>query len=108
MSKPINLRDRAASLRAVAPERKSATPPEDNGVILGTLDRGDAELRVVFAEFKGHPYINLRLWKRDNQGQAWPSREGVTVRLHELPMFLELMDSAAEMAQHHFDAARAR
>ena len=108
----VNLSERASKLRAVAPPSKPKPQQiDDNGVIIDAFERSSpdpygSELRVTWSEFKGSPYVGLRLWTRDANGLLWPSRDGVTVRLGELPRFLEAVDSAATLAQVHLEGKR--
>jgi hypothetical protein len=66
-------------------EPRSGTPPTDDGEALGVFGRADGreELRVVLKTFEGRQYIALRVWFCDDQGQWWPTRKGVSVRLRE-------------------------
>lgn len=111
MGNPINLSERAAALRAVMPSKPAPKQIEDNGVILDAFERSTpepygGELRVTWSEFKGSPYVGMRLWTRDAKGLLWPSREGVTVRLSELPRFLEALEAASQMAETHLSGKR--
>lgn len=75
--------------------------PEDRGERLGTFSRGDSEeLRVCWDEFKGHPYLSLRVWTRGTDGQWWPDkRRGCSVRPRELQEFAASVAKALELAQ---------
>jgi hypothetical protein len=72
--------------RLTAPRTPAA--PEPNGEILARFarknpDGSECELRVSLEEFQGNPYISVRAWERDQAGQWWPTKKGVSVRLSE-------------------------
>jgi len=100
-----DLRDRAARLRAALPDRQRQRPPEERGKRLATLPRNDrgqpAELRITWDEYEGHPYLSLRLWRADDNGDFWPTKTGATVRLRELPEVAEALASALDLAEQH-------
>ena len=77
------------------PAPASPAPPQDDGEPLGTFRRGDREeLRVVLKEFKGHPYISLRLWERDQGGAWWPTKgKGLSIRISEAQGVAEALAS---------------
>lgn len=62
-------------------------PPTDDGRPLGVFPRGDGrdELRITLKTFEGRPYVALRAWERGSDGQSYPTKKGVTVRIHEIP-----------------------
>jgi hypothetical protein len=74
--------DRPAADRT---EPRNGTPPEDDGDPLGVFGRADGreEMRVVLKTFEGRQYIALRVWFCDDQGQWWPTKKGLSVRLRE-------------------------
>ena len=94
-----NLDSMAARLRdsqAPLPEKQA---PEENGVRLATIPRRDGdELRVNWSEYKGHNFVNLRIW-REGDGGWFPVKEmGLTIRLAELADFAEGIGKAVELA----------
>ncbi len=95
MSDPNDLRDRAERLRRQFPPRRSATPPQENGRRLATIDRSETEqIRVNWSEFEGKPFLSIRMWKRGDDGGWWPDgKRGISIRVRELP---ELVDGIAE------------
>lgn len=63
------------------------TAPVEQGQRLAAIprNRGDEELRIDLSEFNGRPYVSLRVWGKDQQGQWWPVKgKGLSVRLHEI------------------------
>ena len=95
-----DLRGAASRLRnKTAPERPRAGPPEENGVRLATIARGeDEELRLSWSEYNGRNFLNVRIWKRREDGW-WPEKgKGMTVRLRELADFAEGVAKAVDMA----------
>jgi hypothetical protein len=98
-----DLREKARRLRSAIPERRTATPPPENGRRLATCQRGpDEELRVNWADYEGRPYLSLRLWTRDDHGQWWPDgKRGMAVRIRELPDVATAIAEALDLAEAH-------
>jgi hypothetical protein len=103
MTSSRDLRANAAQLRAgstmFAP-RPVATPPADLGVRLATLERGESEqVRVTWAEYEGRPFLNIRLWTRNAEGQWWPDKKGIAIKVRELPAFADGIAGALELLE---------
>jgi hypothetical protein len=98
-----DLRAKAASLRALIPERRQATPPEENGQRLATLIRGRGEeLRINWSTCEGRPFLSIRLWIQADDGGWWPSpKVGCSVRLRELADFADALSEALDLAEEH-------
>src|SRR5690349_2331793 len=70
-----------------APARRPAAPPEPTGELLATFPRMrdgvEQELRVYLDEYRGHPYLSIRVWEL-GRGGYWPlAGKGVSIRLAE-------------------------
>lgn len=75
---------------------RPATAPVEEGERLLTLPRGQGqELRLTRSEFKGHPFLSLRVWERGQGGAYFPSKSGVSIRLHEVPELAEALATVA-------------
>ena len=98
-----DLRQQAERLRSRQRPPSNREPPEDRGRRLATLARGeDAELRVTWDAYQGHPYLSLRLWNRNGEGQWWPDKnKGFTVKIRELPDFAAAVGEALDLAERH-------
>lgn len=98
-----DLRAAAQDLRQAYPGKPQASAPVDNGKRLATIVRGDAEeLRVSWAEYEGHPFLSLRVWKKDSSGSWWPDKaKGLTIRLRELADFIDGVAAAVDEAKTH-------
>ena len=73
--------------------------PADDGEKLATISRGaDRELRIRWRSFEGHPYLDLREWTKSEDGVAWPTKKGITIKPRELPAVLEAVTEAARLA----------
>jgi hypothetical protein len=98
-----DLRTQAALLRGQLPERQQPKPPQETGRRIGTVPRSvDEEIRVNWCEYAGRPYLSLRLWTRDQQGQWWPdAKRGMSVRLRELADMADAIAAAMELAEDH-------
>lgn len=110
MHAATDLRQRAQSFRSRLPERRTATPPPEQGRRLAMIPRpkDDEEIRISWAEYEGHPYLAIRFWRKGDDGQFWPDKHrGFSVRLRELPDVAEAIGEALELADRHL-AERSR
>lgn len=84
----------------LAPEAKRSGAPEENGVRLTTIKRGDdEELRLSWAQYNGRNFLNIRVWKKGADGAWWPEKaKGMTVRVRELADFADGVGKAVELA----------
>ncbi|MBV8611806.1 MAG: hypothetical protein JO034_30735 [Singulisphaera sp.] len=106
MSTTDDLRGRAARLRGqLSPIPAGSHPPEDTGRRLATCPRGkEEELRISWCEYEGNPYLNLRIWKRDQHGRGWwPDKRGIAIRVRELPDLAEALAAALDLMAEHQD-----
>jgi hypothetical protein len=106
MSAPNALRSQAQRLRGALPPRRQATPPAEQGRRLATIPRpkDDAEIRLNWCEYDGHPYLSIRVWVKDDAGEWWPDKHrGFSVRLRELPDVADAIAQAAELAADHLE-----
>jgi hypothetical protein len=67
---------------------------------LATVSRGPTEqLRLVWREHNGSPFVDVRIWSRDARGRFWPDpRRGLSVRPRELKAVAEAIEKARELA----------
>jgi hypothetical protein len=82
------------------PPRIPSAPPEDDGRKLFVARRGnDTEFRVSLKEYKGTPFVNLRLWTWSND-DWWPVRDkGITIRAKELRGMIQALTEAADIIE---------
>lgn len=92
----------SANRPAKAPAK---APPVERGERLATLARGDSEVRITWDEFEGKPYLSVRLWTKDTNGNWWPSKTGITIRRHELADFADGFALALDRAEQADRAA---
>lgn len=83
---------------------RQAVPPEEQGARLATFPRGPGvELRACLDEYEGHDYLTLRVWEQGrHDGEWWPTRKGVSVRLSEAQPLASVL---AEAARDSFKAS---
>ncbi len=76
--------------RSAAPEARVASPVLDRDRTLLCLSRGDnAEIRVRWRRYRGSsPFLDLRRFERGDRGALLPTRQGVTIRAHEVKRLL--------------------
>lgn len=86
-----------------------SSPPIPTGQELARIlrpkhDGGDDVLRIALDSFEGHPYVAIRVFNRDRDGNLWPVRnKGLSVRVGELAQVAEALRRAERIA----DASRA-
>ena len=98
-----DLRARAEQVRAsnaICPTN-ARTAPLEQGERLATASRGDSEeLRFTWTEYKGKPFLSLRLWTRGTDDQWWPDKtKGIAIRRHELADLAEAVAGALDRAE---------
>lgn len=45
---------------------------------------GTLELRVVFSEYNGHPFIGVREWFKTQEGEWRPTKKGFSIKPREV------------------------
>jgi hypothetical protein len=104
MVTPVDLHERAQGFRNRHPQPSRATPPEEQGRRLATLERPKdrEEIRINWCEYEGNPYLNIRVWAEGHDGRFWPQRErGFSIRVRELPDVAEAIAEAMTLAEGH-------
>jgi hypothetical protein len=89
---------------------KRPPPAPEKGVLLLQLDRRreDGILRGSWCTLEaGEPFLQVRLWRRDNEGTPRPTRRGAVVRLREMAAFGEAVEKALDLA-HQYGQTKAR
>lgn len=72
-------------------------PPPDKNLQLGTLSRTPGvELRIGWAVAREQPFLSLRIWREDEEGRWWPSKQGFTITPEEFPEFLVAIRKASD------------
>src|SRR4051794_26618807 len=97
-----DLRTKADQLRRALPRRQLPDPPAENGERVATLERSEFEqIRVNWCEYEGKKFVSIRMWVKNADGQWWPDKRGIALRVRELPALadavVELLDLAADL-----------
>ena len=85
----------------VEPPRRA---PEPSGQILATFSRPGGrfgpptELRCSLDEYEGHEFINLRVWTSGPDGNWYPTRKGVSIKLREAADLAAALTEAVRLA----------
>ena len=88
----------------------SPQAPEPSGRLIASCERPgrgrdpDAELRTTLDEYKGNPFLTVRVWLRGNDGGWFPTKKGITVRLGEVEDVAAALIEGARLA--HLTPAR--
>jgi hypothetical protein len=74
--------------------------------LVEVIERNDREqLRISACTYKGHPYINIRVWAVCGDGVLRPvGRKGVTVRVGEVRRVVEAVVAAEALILDARDA----
>jgi hypothetical protein len=81
---------------------EESPPAPEKGILLLELARRreDGILRVSWCALEaGERFLQVRLWKRDNDGVLRPTRRGSVIRFREMPEFGEAIAKALDLAQ---------
>ncbi len=66
--------------------------------LIATIEKNaDEEIRVSLREFKGHPFIDIRVYWKPPDGEPGPTKKGVTLSPELFPRLKEAI-SALEAA----------
>ncbi|MCB9594856.1 MAG: hypothetical protein H6719_19195 [Sandaracinaceae bacterium] len=79
-----------ARANAPEPEERAPGPVLDADQTLLSLSRGDdAEVRVRWRRYRGSAhFLDVRRFERGDRGELLPTRQGVTIRGHEVQKLL--------------------
>jgi hypothetical protein len=68
--------------------------------LIGTFRKNAREeVRVMLRTYKGADLADVRAWYKDPEGNYRPGKDGLAVRVEQLPLLLELMQSAVQRAR---------
>lgn len=56
-------------------------------------------IRVQIAEFRGTSFLDVRTWTAGGDGEARPTRQGVTIPLAAIPAFVEAVATVGREAR---------
>ena len=93
-----DLQAKANTLRQSLPKNGRGAPPPMKGILLGGLPHKEGEVRLVWDEYEGFHFLSVRLWTKSDDGSFWPSKNGFTVKMKDLPVFGEAVGKALDMA----------
>ena len=85
------------------PEQQQA-PPESSGREIAVFERPgkgrgpDTELRMELAEYMGFPFVNLRVWSKGTDGNWYPTRKGLSIKIKECKNFADSLMEAFRLA----------
>lgn len=96
-----DLQQKAAALRATQAPAQEQRDAFDEGQLLAAIPRGDREeLRIAWAEYKGHPFLSIRLWSVEG-GKRKPTAKGITIKVKELADVADAIGQALDLAFEH-------
>jgi len=56
--------------------------------LIATIEKSsDEEIRVSLREYKGHPFIDIRVYWKPPEGEPGPTKKGVTLNPELFPEF---------------------
>jgi len=68
-------------------KREKATQSDSDQLIAAIEKTMDEEIRVSLREYKGHPFVDIRIYWRRPDGEPGPTRKGVTFNPEFYPEF---------------------
>jgi len=68
-------------------KREKATQSDSDQLIAAIEKTVDEEIRVSLREYKGHPFVDIRIYWRRPDGEHGPTRKGVTFNPEFYPEF---------------------
>ena len=92
-----DLKQKAQELRSTLPLQGGA-PPAMKGQLLGALPHKDGEIRLSWDDYEGFHFLSDRLWTKKDSGQFWPSKNGFTVKLRNIPALADAIRQAVDLA----------
>lgn len=57
------------------------------------------DLRVTLDEFRGHHLLNLRVWFDADENEQRPGKQGIAIRLDQLPSLRQALAEAEDAAR---------
>ena len=65
--------------------------------VIATIEKNaDEEIRVSLREYKGHPFIDIRVYWKPAEGEPGPTKKGVTLNPERFPEFKKAMAALEE------------
>lgn len=96
-----DMKAKAAALRATQAPAQEQREAFDEGQLLAAIPRGDREeLRIAWAEYKGHPFLSIRLWAIEGSKRK-PTTKGITIKVKELADVADAIGQALDLALEH-------
>ncbi len=67
-------------------------------MLIAEIEKNSTELiRVIITEYKGHKFIDCRVYYKDDQGEWKPTRKGISLNAETIDEVAE----AIKNAKHH-------
>lgn len=99
------LTQKAQTFRQSLPPEKSGKPPELKGIRLGELPHKDGKIILSWDEYENHHFLSIRLWTAGDSGQLWPSKNGFTIKIRDIPALGEAVGRAIDLAMQEIGQA---
>jgi len=84
----------------MAPKRRKAIRDarSDSSTVVGEWPHSKGEIvRVAVGTYNGHPFVGMRRWYRDIDGNLQPSRKGISFRPEDLKAARKALRAAARL-----------
>lgn len=73
------------------------TTRKDSDQLIATIEKNsDEEIRISLREYKGHSFVDIRVYWRPPDGEPGPTRKGVTFNPEFYPEFREAIAALEE------------
>jgi len=70
--------------------------------IIGRIEKGGGEIRVVLHEWKSQVYVDIRFWY-EKDGEFHPTTKGLRFNAELLPQFIEALQQAESVIERGED-----
>lgn len=78
--------------------KKEKATQEDSDQLVSTIEKNpEEEIRISLREYKGHPFVDIRIYWRRPDGEPGPTRKGVTFNPEFYPEFKKAIMALEEM-----------
>ena len=70
---------------------------KDGDLLIATIEKNpDEEIRISLREYKGHPFVDIRVYWKPPAGEPGPTRKGVTFNPEFYPEFRKAITALEE------------
>jgi len=77
--------------------KKEKDARKDSDQLIATIEKNpDEEIRISLREYKGHPFVDIRIYWKPADGEPGPTKKGVTFHPEFYPEFRKAIAALEE------------